>query len=458
MVQEKFLQREWNDGLFPGLLMRAEAEPQKWDPTWGDEIIRTGSGFIQPDLRPLRPGVDPTPVTYNKEQWSATKQLYGQTIDEHMPSSAAAFASLLMDKAKKMAMAAAQSMNRKARQVLYNAGSSGWTNCDGAQAAVTTLRVARLNGFTKARRPDLAQGSPVRFEAVSTSNPLSITIYDNAGPAAVTRTVTGFTPDNAGDEFGPGTLTIAGGAVTVDDRAYVYASDRTSIVRVGGGNSVDDVGGADVLTFADIRTAVSRFRTQNVPAHSDGRFHSHINPTSQTQLYGDPEFQRMLTGVPDYLPYKAFTLGETLGCIFFMDNEVPQAFNVYPGTQTAFVAEQTSWEAREGLAPELFNANSVAIQRPIFTGFGGMIEYFEDFENQVTEAGLQGAKMSTVATNNGITVVADRTWLMIRSPQNRLQDIVALTWKFAGDFPFRTDATSGDAARFKRVLTIEHGS
>ena len=60
-------------------------------------------------------------------------------------------------------------------------------------------------------------------------------------------------------------------------------------------------------------------------------------------------------------------------------------------------------------------------------------------------------------SNNGIEVNVDRVQLIIRSPLNRLQDVVSTAWKFIGDWPVRTDATSGDAAYFKRALVIEHG-
>lgn len=457
LTQEKFLEKQWHDGLFPELMFRNEAQATKWDASWGDEVIRTGTGFIKPDVKPLRPGTDPVPTSYDREQWSATKRPYGQTIDEHMPTSASALASMILDKAKKMAVAAAQSMNRKVRQVLYNTAVAGHTTADGAQAAVTTLRVTSLNGFTRARRPDLAQGSPVRYEAVSSTNPLKIKVYDTS-PAEVSRTVTGYTPDIAGDEQGPGTLTL-NAAVTVSDRAYVIADDRTNLIRVGGGKKVDDVGASDLLTFADVRSMVSRFQTSNVPTHPDGRYHCHIDPISVAQLYGDAEWQRLLTGVPDYLPYKNFTLGEVLNCIFYRNNEVPQDFNVQSSATgdapTGFSDEE--YNEHEGLAAEVFTAGGVKVHRPLFTGFGGLIEYFEDFDNQVTEAGLQGVKMSTSVQNNGINVMADRTWLMLRAPQNRMQDMVALTWKFAGDFVFRTDGATGGAARYKRVGVIEHG-
>jgi len=53
--------------------------------------------------------------------------------------------------------------------------------------------------------------------------------------------------------------------------------------------------------------------------------------------------------------------------------------------------------------------------------------------------------------------MTDRVQLLIRSPLNRLQDLVSTSWKFIGDWPVRTDVTTGDAARYKRVVAIEHG-
>jgi hypothetical protein len=35
--------------------------------------------------------------------------------------------------------------------------------------------------------------------------------------------------------------------------------------------------------------------------------------------------------------------------------------------------------------------------------------------------------------------------------------MVSSSWKFIGDWPVRTDGATGDAAYFKRVVTVEHG-
>jgi hypothetical protein len=449
-VQENLLERAFHDALFPRLLFRGEAMPQQWPNNVGDTMVFTGSGLITPKQKPLTPGSDPGPSSYQSEQWEATLQQYADSIDTHMPTSISAIADLFLRNAHQLGLSAGQTMNRIVRNRLHNAAMAGHTVADGAQGPTTTLRVARLNGFTKARRPDLALGSPVRFSAVSVNNPLAIRVFESGTPAA--RSVVGFTPDNTGDELGPGTITLDA-AVTVIDRDPVLANDRTSLVRVGGGDAVDAVTGVDVLTLADIRSAVSRFWQQNVPEMPDGRFHCHLDPTSQSQVFADPEWQRLLTSLPDYYMYKQFAIGELLNCVFFRNSESPLPETVEGGDTATFTED-------DPFGGELYNdgtTTGVVIHRPLFVAQGAIYEYHQDLSSLITEAGVTGKVGEARINNNGIEVYTDRIQLIIRAPLNRLQDLVSTSWKFIGDWPVRTDITSGDAARFKRVQVIEHG-
>jgi hypothetical protein len=459
LVQENILERAFHEALFPRLLFRGEASPVIWPANVGDSMVFTGVGLIKPKMRPLAPGTDPLPSTYSTEQWNAMLAQYADTIDTHMPTSIAAIANLFLRNAAQMGLSAAQALNRIPRDRMYNAALSGWTVADGNQGGgpVSTLRVKRLNGFTRARRPDLALGSPVQFTTVSTNNPLPIHVF--SGGADVVIDVTAFTPDTAGDEVGPGALTLtahAGGAgtVTVADRAYVYSSDATGIVRVGGGYKVDDVSNSDLLRLADIRQAVSRFWQMNVPEHADGRFHCHLDPTSHAQIFSDHEFQRLLTALPDYYMYRQFAIGELLNCVFFRNSECPVPETVDGGLTASYSQD-------DPFAGELFNngiaATGVKIHRPMFVGQGLLHEYYQDLGQLITEAGVTGRVGEPSITNNGIEVFSDRIQLLIRSPLNRLQDLVSTSWKFIGDWPVRTDCTTGDTARFKRVVCIEHG-
>lgn len=397
IVQENILERAFHDGLFPRLLYRGESAPQIWPANVGDTMVYTGTGLIKPKMRPLVPGSDPAPSDYQKEQWTATLQQYADSIDTHMPTSIVAIANLFLRNAQQLGLSAAQSLNRLVRDKMFNAALSGHTVADGAQVAVTTLVVKRLNGFTRARRPDLAAGSPVKFDTVTGSNPLPITA------AGTPVNVIGFIPATAGDEIGPGSL-LLDAAVTVANRDAVLASDRTFLVRVGGGATVDGITSANILTLSAIRAAVSRFWQENVPEQPDGRFHCHLDPTSQGQIFADPEWQRLLTALPDYYMYRQFAVGELLNCVFYRNSESPLPETV-AGAGSVF---PTVFSQDDPFAGELLNATSVPVHRALFAGQGGIMEYYQDLSLLLTEAGITGRVGEPRITNNAIEVFSER--------------------------------------------------
>lgn len=452
LVQEGLLERAFHDALFPYLLFRGEATPVPWPTGIGDSQIFSAPGLITPDAAPLVPGTDPEVTTYPSEQWEAQLNQYAKSIDTHMPTSITAIANLFLRNAHQLGLQASQTVNRIVRNRMYAAGLSGNTVADGVQGPVTVLRVKRLNGLTRARNPILTGASKVRFDTVSATNPLSVRIFDTTGPAEVTRNIIGFTPDDPGDEFGPGTITLDA-SVGVLDRAYVLSGDKTSIVRVGGGLKVDDLTpGTDTPTLADIRTLIADFRQQNVPTHPDGRFHAHMDPISESLVFSDPEFNRLLTALPDYYMYKDFSLGELLGVVFFRNSECPVAETVVGGATATF-------DKRDPFVGELTTdgaAGGPKVHRFLFTAQGGIYEYYQDMEALITEAGITGAVGDPRIVNNGIEVFSERIQLIIRGPLNRLQDQVATSWKIIADWPVRTDASTGSAERFKRFKVLEH--
>src|SRR5262249_9227022 len=141
---------------FPRLMFRGEAEPIVWPANVGDTMVFTGTGLIKKKLKPVTPGTDPQPSSYQYEQWTAQLNQYADTIDTPIAAWIVAIASLMYRNAQQLGLSAGQSLNALVRNRMYAAALSGWTVADGAQSGVTTLRVKRLNGFTRARRPDLS--------------------------------------------------------------------------------------------------------------------------------------------------------------------------------------------------------------------------------------------------------------------------------------------------------------
>jgi len=459
LVQDGILVRAFHDALFPAMLFRGDVESKKWPGNVGDRIFETARGLLTPDLAPLTPGDDPIPETLSYEQWTAVVQQWATTVDTHMLTDNMALASLLLSNLHAMGMKMAQNLNRLVRDREYNAALSGNTVCDQSTGPAHTIHVRSLNGFTAARNPSLAGASPAQFAPVSTANPLPITITHGATP--ITRNVTAFAPDNAGDEIGPGTLTLDGANVTVTARDPVISGDASFITRVGGGQSIDPITSADIFSFASIRGAVQRFRQQNVPRFQDGRYHCHIDPTSEGQVFSDPEMQRLNTALPDWYMYKDFALGHILNVIFLPNTECPQIDNVLTTN-----GDGVTYSPHDPFAGELFSGGTqtpgpgagVPIHRPLFVGQGGIREYWIDYDGTVTDAGITGKIGQAKVVNNGIDVDTDHIAVLLRGPLNRMQDKVTGLAKFAGDWSIRTDGASGDGARYKRFLAVEHGA
>jgi hypothetical protein len=453
LVQDNGIQAVFLDGLFPKNLYRMECGQEEWAAQTGDDKLFTGAGLMDTDLRPLRPGVDPTPGDYNAEQWRAVCQKFAKTIDTHMPTAVAAAVNKLLVDQKRLGENCAQTINRLIREKMFNASCAGWTVANGAQNAVTVLRVQRLNGFTRARRPDLSTGSPVRYEPVSTSNPLPITVFQTSGGATAVNVV-GYTPDYAGDEIGTGTITVDV-AVTVADRDAVQASTATGIVRSGGGTKVDALTpGSDLFHLTDIRSAIARLSTMNVAKMPDGTYHVHLDPQSYAQIYADAEFQILNRGRVDAQPYESYVITKLLGCTFIENNEQPQDFNV-KGGKTA------TYDPSDPFGAEMWTNGNAAtggkVHRPLFIGFESTMEYWVNQNQMITEAGVTGrVETGITQTNNGLQFSVENVQVVMRAPQDRLQEMVAQTWKFEGDWVVRTDGATGDAAAYKRVLVVEH--
>jgi hypothetical protein len=456
LVQQNLLVQKFHTALFPQLLYRADIKAEPFPGQQGESHVFTGNGLFKPSLKPRAANQDPTPKSMQEEQWTATLNPYNDGTDVHMPSSAVALASLLINKGTTLMLDGAQTVNRLVRNALYKAALSGWTVATASvAAAATAVPVARINGFTTARRPDLATGSPVKFDTVSGDNPLAVKILLDNGTIHSTK-ITGFTPTISGDRVGPGILTIADaipGGRSVPVRGWVKASDATGIVRAGGGNSVGDIGASDLLTLAEAQSGVARLRNMNVPEYGDGFYRCHVDPISEGQLLNDEVLQRLLATLPESNEFKKWSMGTALGAIFIRNSESPQVHTVDGG-------DTASYSEDDPFAGELWSNGATTgtqIHRALFVGAEAVTEYFLPNAMLVSDVGVNGRIEEAPAVNaNGFTVQTDRIDFIVRAPQDRLQQNLSLAWKILGDWVCRTDSATGDASRYKRVCVIEH--
>lgn len=442
-IQDRTLVRVFKDALYPRLLYRGESAPELWPVNLGANQTFTRTGLMRPSTRPLVANMDPTPKTYEAEQWEASAIQFGDSIDTHMPTSVVSMASTYLRNMQQLGLHAGQSMNRIVRDKLFNAYTAGNTVVSGAVGAGTSVPVVSLNGFTRR----LLNGRP---SPISAANPLPITIISGGVP--ITRNVVSYVPTIAGDEIHGGTLTIDVAHAGLAARDIVLAANRSQVINSGGSVSIDGISAADQFTMADIRLAVSQLRANNVPAHEDGTFHCHLDPISESQVFGDNEFQRLNQSIPDYIHYREFALAMIAGVTFYRNTEAPLNATVDQDPAYGFT-----------FAPEVFNApvggTAIEIHRPIFTGQGAIEEKYLDESKYISEAGVVGKIGEFAVQNNGMQVMTERIRLILRAPIDRLQQQTSASWSFSGNWPIPTDATvRTSAADFKRSVVVQHGA
>jgi len=442
LIQDRTLERVFNDALFPKLLYRAEAMPELWLANLGERMTFTRAGLIDVDTTPLTPGTDPGNAEYPFEQWEAEAAQYGKSLDTHMPTSNVSLAPTFLRNIVQLGLNAGQTMNRLTRNPLFRAYSGG-NSVALAAAAATTVRVANLNGFTE-------QVQDARVSPVSPSNPLAVTF---PGTAVLANTVVGFAPDDVNNPFGPGTLTLGATlSAALAPRDAVVARTASEVYRVGGGTTVDGVGGANILTLQDVINVVAQMRTNNVPPTADGYYHVHVSPQGEAQLFADNQFQRLYQSLPDSAAYRDLAIGQLVGCRFYRNTENPNVQN-----SGALVDTSTDARSAGNIGAEVVNDGGTQIQRTSVLGGGAIYEKYLDESKYITEAGVTGKIGEFSVINNGAAVMTNRIRLILRAPLDKLQQVVSTSWSWSGDFPVPSDGATGSASRYKRATVIEHG-
>lgn len=403
MLQNGILDRVFRDAMVPAFLFPQIADSEPWMGGLGDTKTFTRKGLLAPATTPVT-GSDPSASTYGIEQWSVTMDQYANSMDTNMLGSMMALANKFLADTETLGINAGQTINQVARNKLFAAYAGGRTWCTTAGTSDTSLVVQSVNGFSTV----LVNGVPT---PVSGANPLNVTI------AGTANTVVGV---NAGTN----TLTLGTARVDVAGD-YVVAANAPVSIRATG-NSAYDLSGSNVVTFANFRAAVARLRKMNVPTIG-GYYVAHIDPDTESELFSDADFKQALQGRVDSPIYRDLSIGRFGGIDWVRNNEVPTIMGGSAGTLT--------------------------VHRPIVLGGSALMA--APFEG--TSSLLSGTGVEDVPEIRTVNVAAgvDMT-LLVRPPQDRLQQVISSTWSWIGDYGIPTDAGSGDAALYKRGVVIEH--
>jgi len=405
MLQNGMLDRVFRDALVPQFLFPQIADSEPWMGGLGDKKTFTRKGLLAPVTTPVT-GSDPSAATYSLEQWSVVMDQYSNSMDTNMLGSALALANKFLSDAATLGINAGQTVNQVARNKLYTAYAGGRTWCTTAGSSDTSIIVQSTNGFENV----LVNGVPT---PVSGANPLTVSIAGSA------NTVVGVTPGT------PGTLTLGTARADVVGDSVVAANAPTSIRATG--NSAYDLSSSNTVTFANFRSAVARLRKMNVPTLPGGYYVAHIDADTEAELFSDADFKQALQGRVDSPIFRDLSIGRFGGIDWVRNIEAPTILGGSAGTLT--------------------------VHRPIVLGANALMNSpLEGTGNLIAGTGVEDVpEIRTINAAPGVDVT-----LLVRPPQDRLQQVISTTWSWVGDFGVPSDAGSGDAALFKRGCVIEH--
>ncbi|KIZ16838.1 hypothetical protein [Streptomyces natalensis] len=404
MLQNGILDRVFRDALVPNFLFPAIADSEPWQGGLGDTKTFTRKGLLAPATTPVT-GSDPSASTYSIEQWSVVMDQYANSMDTNMLSNAMALASKFLADVETLGINAGQTINQVARNKLYASYAGGRTWCTTAGTSDTAIIVQSVNGFSTVN----VNGVPT---PVSGANPLNVTI------AGVANTVVGVNTST-------NTLTLGSARVDVVGDA-VISSNAPTTIRATGTNTAYDLASSNTVTFQNFRSAVARLRKMNVPTLG-GYYVAHIDPDTEAELFSDSDFKQALQGRVDSPIYRDLSIGRFGGIDWVRNIETPTILGGSAGTLT--------------------------VHRPIVLGASALMA--APFDNTGTL--LSGTGVEDVPEVRQVNVApgVDMT-LLVRPPQDRLQQVLSSTWSWVGDYGVPTDAGSGDAALYKRGVVIEH--
>jgi len=427
IIQQNFLQREFQDGIQSILGYRQIARRERFANGIGETVTKTRPGLKAPVTTPMVPSANTnldnglTPSTWTVEQYQLAIAMYGDSIDLNTVTSRVGIVAQFLQNAKTNGVQAAQSLDRLARNALFNAYMGGNTRVRVTLGApALSIAVDDIRGF------QLVFVNGV-MTAVSAGNPLAVMI------GADLYSLVGATADGSNVSTAPGgisgTLTFSANVTVLDGTALNTVSAFVSgtgsgpfVLRPNGRGNTSQIVGTDLLTMGSILDGVAYLRSNGVPT-KDGMYNLYVDPTSGRQLFADPDFKLLYQGAT----------GENA---VFRNGRVTEIGDtrIIPTTEAY---QQT--------------LSGVKVRRPILVGDEALVE--GDFE---------GMGQLETDTEGEIDMVDDIVHVT-REPLDRLKQIVAQSWYWIGGFTAPTDQTvnpnivpTASASYLKRAVVFEH--
>lgn len=447
LAQRNYLQRYFREALIPTVKFLAAAELEEFGRSNGGTVIDTVPGRKPPVVDAIAPGDEPVAVPTQYEWFRTTVRQYTGTDDVPMNQAYGTIGSLYMQKMSELGIQCGTSLNLNVRNALYAAYMAGNAVTINSSGGGTNLYITTGNGF----RETIVNGDPV---PISSSNTKAITV------GTTDATAIAWTPDNSDYPDGPGVLTLSG-AIAWSANVRVIASDRSAILRPNNASTIDQLSTTDSAKLALFRRAAAQLANDGVMPMADGFYHVHCSPFVIQELGSDNEYQRLFQGRPEsYL--QDGSIGTIANLKFFENNQTPQ-----PGTLNSPNPLSVPTRGTQ-LSPhyfgELYNRNSVQIERSIVIGRGAVRQlYVPELAAFMSDAGVIGKQQAGFQmVGNQLQMVmgqgTGQVRVIIRPPIDKLGQVVTITWSATRGFPVHANLLSGKSnGRFKKAMVVETG-
>lgn len=438
IIQEGYLQREWEDVLRALVGFRSIADKEIFPVGIGETITKTRPGLVAPNLTPLAPAANSditggiTPNNYAVEQFTLTVNNYAfAQFELNIVTSKVAIQEQFLLNAKQLGYSAMLGLDQLAQQTLFNAYMGGNTRVTTTlSAAGTAIHVDDIRGF---RTVFNSAGVPT---AVSSTYPMNVTVGSDV------YSLVGTVADGSNVSTAPGgisgTLTFASDVTIADGTAgnSVISATGASIVRPSE-NSDPAAGVSNTslittslynsgrLSLSNLIQGVATLRANAVPTDEDGYYVCFADPFHFAGLYGDPAFQQFFRGRPDGMEYRRGLINDVMGLKVFETNVNP----IQPSL---------------GQGP---------IHRSILCGQGALIE------SDYTASGYAGVELGG---EEDLIEIFDGVAHVVREPLDPLKQVVTQTCAYLGGFVCGTDMTANPTtiptannAFYKRAVIFE---
>ena len=426
IIQQGFLEREFEHALTSRLGYRAIADREPFQVGIGETLTKTRAGLKPSVTVPLIPSTNTnldnglSPTTWGVEQYTITINHYASTSDLNMVTSRVGIQGQFLLNAYTNGEQAARSLDELARNALFAQYFGGNTRVRTTLGSASqSVTVDDIRGFQTV----FINGVQT---AIANSPGLTVTVGADA------YTCVGATADATNVSTAPngisGVLTFSSSVSVSDGTAgnAVQSATASVIIRPNQRTNTAAIASTDTLSMSNLLDAVATLRKNAVP-DLGGVFNCYLDPVSARQLFADQDFQRLFQGATSANQvFKQGMINDFLGLRFIPTTE-------------AFVQPH----------PTLPGA---VIRRPIICGKGALIE--GDFA---------GMAADDVAPKDSIVAMVDGVAMVTREPIDRLQQIIAQSWYWIGGFCAPSDTTTNNTiiptatnASFKRAVMIEH--